>query len=268
MNRFALLFPLLAACDGPTASTDSGSLADTSDTSLAGETGSTGTDPLLTAGLNGVVLDHDGAPLSGFRTNVCREVCKTAMTGVDGSYDFSSLEAWNAAFYVQGSPDYGYATPYAPITWAENEERTIDVQLLEVQETQNAIGGGDFWFESGLYVSFDDGGMVGMLGDDPIEEINATLASGPSLLPIEIGETVVAAWYLGPFESHGNASVNAKNLWGIAEGTTVNVWWAELPETSTWVLGGTLTAGPEGEEMTYNGASIAALTTVVLTTTP
>lgn len=268
MNRFPLLLALAVACDGPSSSTDSGAAADTSDTSLDGHTGSTGTDPLLTAGLNGVVLDHDGAPLEGFRANVCRELCKTAMTGADGSYGFGSLEAWNAAFYVQGSADYGYATPYAPITWAENEELTIDVQLLEVGETQNATGGGDFWFDSGLYLSFDDGGMVGMLGDDPIEEVSATLATGPSLLPIDIGETVVAAWYLGPFESHGNAFVNAKNLWSIPEGTTVNVWWAELPETSTWVLGGTLTAGPAGEEMTYNGASIGAFTTVVLTTTP
>lgn len=268
MNRLVLSFALLAACTTQPAATDSGAATETGDTSLGGETGSTGTDPLLTAGLNGVVLDHDGAPLPDFRANVCREVCKTVMTGMDGSYEFSLLEAWAAAFYVQGNPDFNYVTPYAPITWAENEDHTIDVQLLKVEESQNASGGGEFWFDSGLYLSFGDGDMLGMLGDDPIEEVNATLASGPALLPIEIGETVVAAWYLGPFESHGTASVNAKNLWNLPEGTTVNVWWADLPATSLWILGGTLTAGAPGEPMTNNGATIGILTTVVLTTTP
>jgi hypothetical protein len=254
----------LVACDGGSSdkandSSDTGG----GDTSTNGETGETG-NPFLTASLNGTVLDPDGAPLQGFRTNVCKEVCKTSMTGADGSYEFTSLEPWTAAFYVQGNSELGYATPYAPVTWADNEEKTIDIRLLDIGEVLSASGGGDHEFSSGIRVSFANGDMVDMLSSDAIEEVSATAVDDDARPPLEVGETVLAVWYLGPFEAHGSATVSVRNDWALATGETVSVWWAETPETSTWVNGGTLTA-INGEDWLTGSATIGAFTTVVIT---
>ena len=59
-----------------------------------------GGEPEETAAIHGVVTDAAGAPVSGARVNVCRDLCKTAVTDASGAYAFTALEAWTASFYV------------------------------------------------------------------------------------------------------------------------------------------------------------------------
>jgi hypothetical protein len=84
--------------------------------------------------------------------------------------------------------------------------------------------------------------------------------------PLEFGsETVLAVWFVGPFEAHGSAQASIRNDFGLAAGTAVNVYYAEEPLDSTWVLGGTLTAA-DGAEWLEGTAEIGAFTTIVATT--
>ncbi len=256
-----MILALLFACGDDTADTSKPADSGDTDTNDTQETGETGDYP--GAEVNGVVTDPDGAPLPDFRVNVCRSLCMTARTGADGSYTLAALTPEVASYYVQGDETLAYATPYAPITWVVDDVVTIDIQLLHQGDTEYTDGGPSYHVGD-LEIGFADGDMLDIY-DDPITYVTATAAPEGARPPLETAETVVAVYYLAPFEAHGSASVLPSTTWGLAAGSTVNVWYAAEPIESGWLLGGTLTVDEAGTGFT-GGATIEAFTTVMFTT--
>ncbi|MBM4365928.1 MAG: carboxypeptidase regulatory-like domain-containing protein [Deltaproteobacteria bacterium] len=255
-----MILALLFACVDDTA--DTSKAADSGDSGAPDtqETGDTGDYP--GAEVNGVVTDPDGTPLPDFRVNVCRSLCMTARTGADGSYTLAGLSPEVASYYVQGDETLGYATPYAPITWVVDDVVTIDIQLLHLGDTEYTDGGPSYHVGD-LAIAFADGDMADIY-DDPITYVTATEAPEGSRPPLETSETVLAVYYLAPFEAHGSATIAPSLTWGLAAGSTVNAWYAAEPIESGWVHGGALTVDEAGTGYTGT-ATIEAFTTVMFT---
>ncbi|MBM4389755.1 MAG: carboxypeptidase regulatory-like domain-containing protein [Deltaproteobacteria bacterium] len=255
-----MILALLLACGDDTAdtskTTDSGDTG-TTDTQETGETGD-----YAGAEVNGVVTDPDGAPLPDFRVNVCRSLCMTARTGADGSYTLAGISPEVASYYVQGDETLGYATPYAPITWVVDDVVTIDIQLLELGDSTSTNGSGSYDV-GGLHIEFGEGDVMDIY-DDPITSVTVTEAPEGTRPPLETSETVLAVYYLAPFEAHGSATVTPSSTWGLAAGSTVNAWYAAEPIESGWVLGGTLTIDEAATGYTGD-ASLDAFTTLMFT---
>jgi hypothetical protein len=260
---------LLLACTGTDAESgkpdDSGSVTDT-DTADTDTTDDSGTTDTRTASLTGSVVGPDGSPLEGAAVNVCRMVCYRQNTDAAGAYVYDALEAWTASFYVIPAVGSGLATAMAPITWAEDEDKVIDVQMLELDDTHPIPAtAAEVEVTDGLWLTLGMDTLTPPFGIDLVDTA-AVRVPVEDRLPLEVPGEVLDVWYLHPWESESEEGVPLRiaNTWSLTPGETVRAWVSSLPLDYSWLDAGTLTVSEDGT-MLEGDAELPVLTSLVLT---
>lgn len=257
----------LAACTGKTGAnpTDSANPDLTDDTSPPNDTGSTNTVP-LSANLTGTITDPEGAPVAGARVNVCRVVCKSMVTEVDGAYAFGSIEAWTAMFYVVPEAGSAFANPMVTLTLADEETRTIDV-VLDPFDSPRPLPdvASEVEVTDGLYLTVG----ADILEPPPLEDLPSEVAAvrvpEAHRLDVEVEGTLLDVWYLSPWEasSEPGVAVRVDNLWGLAPGERARAFVTSEPTTYAWLDAGELVVADDGATLAGE-ASLPLLTTLAL----
>lgn len=249
----------------PTGSTPTDSVP-TGNTDDTDTTTTTTTTPPATATVSGTVTLLDGTPVSGARVNVCRVQCAYTDTDAAGNYVISPLSPWEAAFYVVPSASSGLLTPIVLLTLTDGETRDLDAVLLPADKS-SALPATSTEVEvvEGVYLTVG----ADILEPAPLTELGDTISAvrvpdGASL-PIELAGTVLGTWYFAPFEAESEHGVGVRldNLWGLAPGTTVEVYAMSMPTEFSWLLAGTLTVDAGGTSLTGD-AKLPILTTMVV----
>jgi hypothetical protein len=276
MTRLAFPFLLaFAGCSTDTGSTDtSGDTAADADTDTDSDSDTdtdTDTDTDADADLatlTGSITLPDGSPAANFRVNVCKMVCMTAKTDASGAYTLAGLDPSPAAMYVEATGDNDYAVNYVPVVFAAAETKTVDLAVTSVQGTVDLSSGAEHDIgDTDLVLVADDASYLPSVGTDPIAELTWASTADPGVYgPVAFdGETVLAVYYFGPFEGHGEGSLKLRNM-GAEPGATVNVWYADLPTgTAEWTSAGQFVS-VNGEEFYEGEADLPVLTAVALTT--
>ncbi len=271
MRLFGLMIVLGACSDkggdssttgGTTPSTESETTPPTDDTA----TETTTTTPPATASVSGTVTTVDGTPVSGARVNVCRIQCAFTDTDASGNYNIAPLSPWEAAFYVVPDSDSGLMTQMVLLTLADEEERDLDAVMLEPDKSSPLPATAtETEVAAGVYLTVG----ADILEPAPLTELGDTFTAARVPdgmgMPIELPGTVLGNWYFGPFEADSEAGVAVRldNLWGLAAGTSVEVYAMSLPTDYSWLLAGTLTVGSDGTSLTGD-ARLPILTTMVV----
>lgn len=255
--------------DTEPASSDSADTGLTDDTTTedSGETEDTGTTGvLLTASLTGTVVGPDGAPLVDVAVNICRLVCLRVSPDDAGRYSYPELEAWTASFYVIPDVESGLATAMAPITWADGEDKVIDVRMVVLDDPLPIPASAEeVEVTEGLWLTLGMDTLEPPFGVD-LEDVAAVRVPEADRLPIELDGEVLDVWYIHPWEaeSEEGAPVRVANAWGLAPGESVRAWASSLPLEYSWLDAGTLTVTEDGG-MLEGDAALPVLTTLVLT---
>lgn len=265
MNRTPL-FPFLfaLACTGTTADETGGDTSETdADTDSDTDTDTdTGLDPNL-AVVEGTITLPDGSPADHYRVNVCRDVCRTVPSDETGAYRVEGIDPEVWAFYVLAYGESDYAAPYGPIELSAGSVYTVDMQLMPVAGTARLQVGQPSAL--GAFGTFTPSTAWASPLGEAVTEITYTDAAGPGQRTADTinGEAVEAVLYLGEFEAEGEAVLNL-GRGELAQGTTRNVYVAELPETAGWTLAGTVVA--QGEEaMMMGDISVTHFTAIAVT---
>lgn len=259
---------MLIACSGGDTSIDSNDTAETGDTEETDtdDTGDTGTAVPLTGAMSGTVVGPDGQPLFEAAVNICRVVCFRVLTDANGGYSYSELEAWTASFYVIPDASSGLATAMAPLSWADGENKVLDIQMLERGPSQPIPAvATELELADGLWVTLGMDTLVPAFGYDLVDT-SAVRVAEADRLPIELDDEVLDVWYVHPWESEAEAgaALRVANTYGLAPGESVRAWVASLPTEYSWLDAGTLTVSGDGT-MLEGEAALPVLTTLVLT---
>ncbi len=252
MNRFPLLPVLLAfACTGTTPEETGGDSAETdadtdSDTDTDTDT-DTDVDPNL-ATVSGTLTLPDGSPADHYRVNVCRDVCRTVASDPTGAFLVEGIDPEVWSFYVLAYGESDYAAPYGPIELGVGETRTVDMQLMPVAGTAPLQVGNPSAL--GAFGTFTPSTAWADSLGEAVTDITYTDSAGPTQRTTDTinGEAVEGVVYLGEFEAEGEGVLNIARH-ELAQGTSRNVYIAELPEASGWTLLGTVVSQGEGAMM-------------------
>ena len=247
---------------------------DTSDTDVSGNTNTdanTGDDDdditntvEKTANLSGIVTDASGSPLSDVNIRFCRgEQCRYVTTEAAGTYEFSETAVAPQSFEVVGPMGSGLATAFAPLNFASQEVRVIDVKL-PVESAGVNLGAAMAELDLGdLLITMGTNDLTAPLFVDAATEASATRIPEADWLPTDgVAGTVVAMWFLMPFDHHSDAGMNVRfDLNDL--GLTGDVYRAYLGDyaTSMWIELGEVTDGGGG---VYEGASHLELTSTII----
>jgi hypothetical protein len=216
------------------------------------------------ASLNGTVTDPAGNPVEGARVNVCRLVCQTRTTDVSGQYVYdATLGAQTSSFYVFPPDGTSWVTPMITVTLAADEVRTLDVPLSAPTD-QAPI--------PDIAAEVELSGLLLTVGKDTLEPAEFTTLPddivvayrSDNWLPIETPGTVVAVWYLSPFEatSEQGLPLRIQDQWDLPQGGQYEVYAASTPANYTWFDLGTLTVGADG--VLDGDVTVPLLTTLAL----
>lgn len=265
--------PLLFAC-GDKEGDDTGTGGNTD-----GGTGDGGaTDGGTTEGggtLTGQVLNADGSPAS-VQMRLCADLCRSVMTGSDGSFEYLAVEAAHYAFEAVNLADQkNYATPLDLITVGQDEVRALaEPMILYPFETVHDLGDTLEMVEldGGLTVMADPSAMTASEANSPFlaagdsDYVSAVRVEPDAIgMPLdEVEGTVVAAWFMG------RVSVSLSPPWaftldddlGLAEGSQVRIVASDY-DHKEWKEGGTATV-VGGQLVSDDGAGIPVLSTVLL----
>ncbi len=199
--------------------------------------------------LSGVLRDGAGVALEGFHINLCFNLCRTSPVGADGSYGLQDveplthlLEIWPAST----GPSAGlWLAPMFPLSLASREQRTLDLLWLapdkrvDLPETAAEVEIAD-----GFFVTIGrDTARASIFLADEFTELYGVRFPDATLPLIEDIEQPVAYWVLGPMDTKPVSegfSVRFTNKWSLPDGTTLQVWHADLDDEGlgTWVLDG------------------------------
>jgi hypothetical protein len=268
--RATATFLLVIGCTGDKDTTETGETAetgapttDTSDTQVPTETG---TDPQATASLTGEVTGPSG-PVIDAQLRLCRgALCRNGATGTDGSFSFENLpEEWHS-FEVIPLEGAGLATVFLPIVFAEDEARTLSLTALP-HDAPSALGPSpeEHTVGTGLYLTVAEGELEPPLFQDPATEVFGVRVPQEYWVPTDgVQGTVLAQWYVGPFDHHalpaGGLPIRIDDEWGTAEGAdNFRVYVGSYIE-SAWVDAGQATHSGGS----FTGAALPLLSTVIL----
>lgn len=269
MRFLGLLAVFGIGCSGGDESTDdktdSGAPTEETGTPTTDTTDPTGTTPTLgTARLQGTVRDAGGT-LSGLQLRLCRgAVCRNGTTDAGGGFDFGQVpEQWHS-FEVVPASGSGLATTLVPLSFAVDEVRTLDI-VMQPLDAPSALGAtaADHPTGAGLTLTLAADDLEPPLFVDPATAVAGVRVPEAEQVPVDgIPGTVVAMWYLSPFDHHAvdPAGIPARitDEWGLTDGQTLRVYVGSY-EASAWLDAGLATAS--GGELT--GAALPLLSTVI-----
>lgn len=267
MTRSLAPLLLLLACgeketpsdDSPTTEGDADADSDT-DTDTDSDTAVE-----ASASLTGTITDSDGNPIQGARVSMCKLVCRTDATDASGNYEIASLEPWAHSFEVVVPVD-GYSTPLVPLTMSADTAHTqnsVVPMLGAAQATPQSPR--EVEVTSGVWVTFGLDTIELPFGEDGAQTAGV-LVPQSAWLPVELDGTVLAMWYLTPFDAHAasaNLPFRLRNDWGLTPGTQVQAWAADY-NAAEWRSAGTMTVSQDGATLENDGTGLPVLATLVI----
>ncbi len=260
MRGVALAIGLaFTGCGGDEDGGDTDSTTPTdSETDTGGDpTGGTTTPQALSVTLR----DPAGAGMGGINVNFCNAAgCRSGPTAADGSISFDNVELVPYALEPIAAEGSGLATPLVPLTFAADEVKAFDLVVPPLGPASPLGSTSEEEFQ-GLFVTVGAAGIQEPAFHEPATEIAGVLADPAAWPPINLPGTVLAVWYLAPFNYAAPAGLPTRitNSYGLADGATAHVYVGSYDDFA-WLDGGTVTAG--GGFLT--GASLPLLSTVVL----
>lgn len=232
-------------------------------------------DKTPTSTLSGHVKDAAGNPLQEYRIQACFRACRIQFSGSDGTYSFSPiedgthlLELWSPG----NSADAGeLLSPTFPVTLEAGQTRTLDLRWaaadkrVQVPEQHTEIE-----VANGLFLTIGkDTSTPSFLDVNPYTDVYGFQFPADALPPIEGAGAPLGLWVLGPTKTTAAAAggfpVGFTNSWGLPDGSTLHVWFAEQdPDTlaGRWTPVGDVTV--QGSQA-RGSAAIRELGTVLLT---
>ncbi|MBX2800573.1 MAG: carboxypeptidase-like regulatory domain-containing protein [Myxococcales bacterium] len=265
--RASVALLLLAGCTGDT-ETDK---TDTSEEQTGDTGGTDGVDPTVepadtSAFLSGTVTDESGAPMPDVNIRFCNAGgCRVADTDAAGAYTFDEvLVEWHALEMRPPLDSEGLATTYVPVAFATDQTRSVDVVMPRLDAATPLPASTPAWIDAGEGLSLQ---VAADMLEAPTFEDPATDLAGVRLdetwYPvIDLEGTVVAMWYLSPFEHHAQDGIPARldNLYELADGQQLEVYVGSYNERR-WIPSGTVTA--QGKEL-VGDVSLDYTSTVLL----
>jgi hypothetical protein len=267
--RTTATFLLIIGCTGDKDTEETGTTGDTGtptvDTTDTTDT-ETGTDPAATGSLAGDVQGPSG-PVQDAQLRLCRgALCRNGATGQDGSFAFENIpDEWHS-FEVIPLEGSGLATVFLPLLFAEDQARTLNLtalphdapSALEPSPEEHSVG-------LGLYVTVGEGELEPPLFQEETTEIFGVRVPQENWVPTdEVQGTVLAQWFVGPFDHH---SVPAEGLpiriddeWGTAEGADNFRVYVGSYIDSAWLDAGQATHSGGS----FTGPALPLLSTVIL----
>jgi len=256
----------LSACGGSSGDPDTDN-TDTSDTDAVGDDDDDDDDTTTietTAHLSGVITDEAGSPVDGANIRFCRGAqCRYFTTESDGVYFFADTAVAPQSFEVVPPPTSGLTTAFAPLNFASNEQRVVDVSVpaegtsVTLPAAMTELDFGD------LHITMGADDLEAPLFVDEATEASVTRVPMEDWLPVDdLTGTVVAMWYLMPFDHHSNAGMDLRMDLGSLglSGDTYRVYLGSYEE-SAWKDLGTVTDGGGG---LYEGVSLPLISTVIV----
>ncbi|HHO49857.1 MAG TPA: carboxypeptidase regulatory-like domain-containing protein [Deltaproteobacteria bacterium] len=264
--RLSLMIMWVVGCSGG-GPTDDKNTADTGPGPL--DSTDTGGFPSTTfdrsAQLSGSVLDDAGAPINKAQIRFCRgEACRNDSSDETGAFDFDEVHVdWHSLEVIPPLTSTGLATAFAPVVFATDESRTIDVVLptldppTDLPPTPEEIEAGE-----GLFITVGIDDLEEPLFLDPPSDIAGILVDPAQQVPVDLAGTVIAMWYLAPFDYRAAAGMPVRfaNSWGLPEGKTYKVMLGSY-EDQRWLDAGSVTVSGAWLE---GDASLSLTSTVVL----
>jgi len=258
---------VLAACSGG----DVGGSTDTSKTDTADVVGDDDDDDddvtdtvETTARLSGTVVDASGAPIGGANIRFCRGAqCRYFTTESDGAYVFDDTAVAPQSFEVVPPEASGLVTTFAPLNFGSNEDRVVDVTVPELGAAVSLPASMTELTFGALQITMGADDLEAPLSVDEATEASATWVETALQLPVDgVSGTVVAMWYLMPFDHHSTEGMAVRfDLGSLGlTGPEYRVYLGSYAE-SAWTDEGTITDGGGG---VYEGITIAELSTLVV----
>jgi len=217
-----------------------------------------------TAHLSGIIMDGGGAPLADTNIRFCRGAqCRYFTTEADGTYVFDDTAVAPQSFEVVPPPTSGLATAFAPLNFASNEQRVVDVTVPVAGNSVSLPAAMTELTLSELHITMGADDLEAPLFVDEATSASAALVPESDWLPVDgISGTVVAMWYLMPFDHHSSAGMAVRMDLGSLglSGAEYSVYLGSY-ELSAWTDVGTVTDGGGG---IYEGIDISTLSTLVV----
>ncbi len=256
---------ILASCgDDDTTTTDSND-SGTTDTETTPGDDDDDTNEDKSAALSGTVTDANGSPLVDVNIRFCRgDQCRYFTTLADGGYEFADVVVDGQAFEAVPPEGSGLTTAFVPLEFETGQARVVDV-MIPVEATPVPLPPATpAELDLGsvlLTVAASD--LEPPLFVEPATEASATLVPEGDWLPTDtITGTVVAMWYVLPFDHHAATGLPVRfDLGSIGlAGATYEVWVGEYDE-ARWAYLGTITESGGG---IYEGGYDLPLTSTLI----
>lgn len=266
MRSSLMIMWVVAGCSGDQGTTDKTNTADTgAGTTDSTDTGGSSTTFDRSALLTGSVLDGSGSPVNKAQIRFCRgDACRNDFSDAGGVFDFEEVHVdWHALEIVPPLNSSGMATAFAPVMFETDESRTIDIYLPELDPpTPLPATPAEIEAGAGLFVTVGIDDLEEPLFFDPATEISGILVDEAQQMPVDLPGTVVAMWYLAPFDYHAAAGLPVRfaNSWALPEGNTYKVMLGSYGD-QRWIDAGSVTVSGDWLE---GDASLSLLSTVVL----
>lgn len=253
----------LTGCDGP----DSGDTGDTEETDTF-EPFDTGA-PDLTE-VQGILLGANSAGAEGIQVDLCLSVCRTTFTDATGAFSVLGNPGSQHSFHIHGGE--GFAEMLVPLAvnadFSAPQEVNASLHTLEDNKTLSSTTS-EVEIANGMYVQLKDGDLAIDLVPDPVTEVSGVKVDPASSLPITLEGTVLAAWYLAPYDASqdGGTPVEFRNEYELAPGATAQLYTASYNDFD-WIDEGTVTVSEDGTRLSGADVTLSRLTTAVLVVPP
>ncbi len=262
VRRVGLVLLLATAACGDKGSDDD--LPDDTDADGATDTGEGegGGGATTPQSLTVTLTDPAGAPRAGVSIKFCNLAgCRYGDTTAEGIASFSNVELVPYSLEPVPPADSGLATPYIPITFAPDETKVLTIVMPPLDASMPLAAPTELEVDGLLVTVGADDLVPNDAFSEPATELAGVQVDAAAWPPIGLPGTVLAVWYLEPFDYGAPAGLPTRfdNTFGLADGETAHVWVGSY-SAFDWIDGGVVTA--EGAYLT--GASLPLLSTVVL----
>ncbi len=259
---------LLVACE-ISGKPDDTSIDDTDDT----DTTDTDTIPIDTddgvdrsAALSGILRDSAGTALEEMDIRFCRgSACRTANTDATGTFTFDDVEVDWHSFEAVPPEGSGLATVFFPLGFATDQARDLDVTIPTLDpQIELPATAAEFTLGEGLMLTVGTDDIQEPDFVDPATHAAGVRVDGANWPPVDREGSVVAMWYLVPFDHHATNDglpIRFDNgPLGLTEGATYQLWVGSYSD-ATWVDAGQVT---ESGGLLEGDAKLPMISTVAL----